>query len=99
MAPRGMKPKPAGESRFRGQRTHGWTEVEDAAFDGGPDLPPRRGDGQPWSDRMEAKWEAWRSMPYSRLWGEADWQYALDTVELAASAFQTDAKVGLFAEL
>ena len=38
-------------------------------------------------------------MPHARLWGEADSQYALDTAELAASAFQRDAKVGLLAEL
>jgi hypothetical protein len=41
----------------------------------------------------------WRSMPHARLWFEPDWQYALDTVELAANAFEEDAKVGLFAEL
>jgi hypothetical protein len=25
--------------------------------DGGPDLPPRRRDGQPWPDWMQEKWE------------------------------------------
>ena len=48
---------------------------------------------------MQQKWAAWRSMPHTRLWGEADWQYALDTAELAAAAFQKGAKVGLLAEL
>ena len=48
---------------------------------------------------MQTKWQAWRSMPHARLWGEADWQYALDTAELAASAFQKSAKVGLLTEL
>jgi hypothetical protein len=94
-----MKPKPQGATRFRGERMHGWVEVDHTPFDGGPDLPPGRHDGQPWSDRMEAKWAAWRSMPHARLWGEPDWQYALDTAELAASAFDESAKVGLLAEL
>jgi hypothetical protein len=30
---------------------------------------------------------------------EADWQYALDALELVAIAFQGDSKVGVFAEL
>ena len=94
-----MKPKPQGGSRFRGERMHGWVEVDDSPFDGGPDLPPVRRDGQLWPDRIRQKWEAWRSMPHARLWGEPDWQYALDTVELAASAFDESAKVGLLAEL
>ena len=38
-------------------------------------------------------------MPHTRLRGEADWQYAFDTAELAASAFDKDAKVGVLAEL
>jgi hypothetical protein len=99
MAPRGMKRKPAGEGRFRGARMHDWVEVDHTPFDGGPDLPPRRSDGQLWPDGMHTKWDAWRSMPHARLWGEADWQYALDTAELAASAFEKGAKVGLLAEL
>jgi hypothetical protein len=94
-----MKPKPQGESRFRGPRMHGWVEVENAPFDGGPDLPACRRDGQQWPVGMSAKWQAWRSLPHARLWGEADWQYASDTAELAASAFQEGAKIGLLAEL
>jgi len=94
-----MKPKAAGEARFRGTRVHDWVEVNDALFGGGPDLPQRRRDGQAWPDGMQDKWDAWRSMPHAALWDEADWQYALDTVEVAASAFQKDAKVGLIAEL
>jgi hypothetical protein len=41
----------------------------------------------------------WRSMPHARLWSEPDWQYALDTVELATIAFEAGAKVGLASEL
>jgi hypothetical protein len=94
-----MKPKPQGESRFRGERMHGWIEVDRTPFDGGPDLPARCRTGEPWPDWTRERWEAWRSMPHARLWLGPDWQYALDTVELAVSAFQDGAKVGLFAEL
>jgi hypothetical protein len=99
MAPRGMKPKPQGEARFRGQQMHGWIEVVDTPFEGGPDLPPRRRDGQPWPDWAVERWQVWSSMPLARLWFEPDWQYALDALELVAIAFEDDAKVGVFAEL
>jgi hypothetical protein len=99
MAPRGMKPKPQGASRFRGERIHGWVEVDNSSFDGGPDLPRCRRDGQLWPDWIQQKWEVWRSMPHARLWGAPDWQYALDSVELAAAAFDEGAKVGLLSEL
>lgn len=99
MAPRGMKPKPQGEARFRGQQMHGWIEVVDTPFDGGPDLPPCRRDGRPWPDWMPERWQVWRSMPHARLWFQPDWQYALDTIDLAASAFEEGAKVGLASEL
>jgi hypothetical protein len=38
-------------------------------------------------------------MPHCRLWREADWEYACDTIELAAAAFADGAKVGLWTEL
>ena len=38
-------------------------------------------------------------MPHCRLWSEADWQFAYDSLELAASAFTDSAKVGLATEL
>jgi hypothetical protein len=57
MAPRGMKPKPQGEARFRGQQMYGWIEVVDTPFDGGPDLPPHRRDGQPWPDWTHERWQ------------------------------------------
>ena len=94
-----MKPKPQGASRFRGERSHGWIEVDDTPFDGGPDLPRCRRNGQAWPDWIPQEWEAWRTMPHARLWGAPDWQCARDTIELAASAFDEGAKVGLLAEL
>lgn len=38
-------------------------------------------------------------MPHAWMWRDADWQYAIDTIDLAVAAFQQGAKVGLFAEL
>lgn len=37
-------------------------------------------------------------MPHAKLWREADWQYALDAIELAAEAFTNGGKVGLWTE-
>ena len=65
----------------------------------GPKLPPCRRDGSPWPNGIAAKWRASASMPHARLWREADWEYARDTVELAAAAFADGAKVSLWTEL
>jgi hypothetical protein len=46
-----------------------------------------------------AGWAAWASVPHCRLWSESDWQFAYDSLELAASAFTDGAKVGLATEL
>lgn len=80
----GRKPKPQGESRNRMKPTHDWTEVDDVPFVGGPKLPRTRTNGQPWMKRTKDKWSAWASMPHCVLWGEAEWDFALDAIELAA---------------
>lgn len=38
-------------------------------------------------------------MRHAAFWDWSDWQYALDTAELAASAFQEGVKVGVLSEL
>lgn len=80
----GRKPKPAGQSVTRHAPTHDWTEVVNVPFEGGPDLPELRSDGRRWSSRTKDKWDAWRSMPHCKLWGAAEWDFALDSIELAA---------------
>ena len=80
----GPDPKPAGQARHRIKSPHDWVEVENVPFEGGPDLPEFRADGRQWSDRIRAKWDAWRSMPHAKLWSAAEWDFALDTIELAA---------------
>ena len=98
MALRGPRPKPAGQARNRNPLVHGWIEVESTPFDGGPDLPPRRISGESWPASTVEKWQARRSMPHCRLWSASDWQFALDTIELAAR-FDDGGPVGLATEL
>lgn len=89
MPPSGRKPKPAGQAINRNKPVHDWTEVVDVPFEGGPDLPEMRADGRRWPDRTREKWDAWRSMPHCKLWGPAEWNFALDTIELAATFHDT----------
>lgn len=89
MPPAGRKPKPAGQAINRNKPVHDWTEVVGVPFEGGPDLPEMRADGRRWPERTRDKWDAWRSMPHCKLWGLAEWNFALDTIELAASFHDT----------
>lgn len=89
MAVSGAKPKPPGEAIPRGQRpVFEWTEVEDIPFTGGPDLPTLRYNDEKWPSRCRAKWRAWRRMPHAKLWTEADWDFAYDTIEVAARFYK-----------
>ncbi len=90
----GRKPKPAGQARHRVPPTHDWTEVESVPFGDGPDLPGRRTNGRVWPDATKAKWETWRSMPHCRLWGTAEWSFALDSIEYAALIHDGEPKWG-----
>ncbi|KLI04515.1 MULTISPECIES: phage terminase small subunit [Mycolicibacterium] len=84
MAVTGRKPKPEGQAVNRNKPVHDWTEVENVPFTDGPKLPRTRVNGQPWMKRTKDKWAAWASMPHCSLWGPAEWDFALDSIELAA---------------
>jgi len=86
MPPPGAKPKPAGQAVTRHQQVHDWLEVEDIPHEGGPDLPENGVPGLacPWPKRVQDKWDAWRTMPHCRHWGPAEWDFALDSIGLAA---------------
>lgn len=86
MPPRGRKPKPPGHAVNRNQRVHDWLEVEDVPFEDGPELPADGVPGLnlPWPNRTRDKWDAWRTMPHCSHWGPAEWDYALDTIGIAA---------------
>src|SRR5258707_1102009 len=80
----GRKPKPPGQAVTRHAPTHEWTEVENVPHVGGPDLPEIRSDGRRWPGGTRQKWDAWRAMPHCKLWGSAEWDFAFDSIELAA---------------
>ncbi|AWH14402.1 hypothetical protein HWB60_gp001 [Mycobacterium phage TChen] len=88
----GRKAKPAGQAVNRHKPTHDWTEVVRVPYEGGPDLPSSRSDGRPWPARTRLKWDAWRSMPHCKLWGPSEWDFALDSIELAAMVHDGEAK-------
>lgn len=90
----GRKLKPEGEARTRHKPTYDWTEVEDVPFEGGPGLPDLRTNGRRWPDRTTQKWDTWRSMPHCTLWGPAEWDFALDSIEYAALVHDGEPKWG-----
>lgn len=94
MPPRGAPQKPPGQAVNRNQHVHEWLEVEDVQFEGGPDLPERMSASVtlvkdepamrlPWHQRTRDKWDVWRAMPHCKYWGPAEWDYALDSIEIA----------------
>ena len=88
----GRKPKPAGQAVNRHKPTHDWVEVQRVPFDDGPELPEFRSDGRRWPERTKQKWDAWRRMPHCKLWGPSEWDFALDSIELAALVHDGEAK-------
>jgi len=88
----GRPSKPAGQRVNRAALIHEWTEVPNVPFAGGPDLPERRANGSKWPQQTVAKWETWRTLPHAKLWGPAEWSFALDSIELAAQFHEGEAK-------
>lgn len=84
MAIRGRRPAGQGISHNRHTPAHRWTDVEATPFTGAPKLPLRRANGHAWTAAMRQRWQAWSTMPHCRLWGPSDWEFALDTLEIAA---------------
>lgn len=84
MPVRGARLKPPGQAVTRHRPIHDWFEIPDVPFAGGPRLPRTRVNGQPWMRRTKEKWLAWSSMPHCKLWGRAEWDFALDSIEIAA---------------
>src|SRR5258708_5384660 len=88
----GRKAKPAGQAVNRHKPAHDWTEIVRVPFEDGPGLPKMRADGRRWPERTKSKWDAWRSMPHAKLWGPAEWDFALDSIELAALVHDGEAR-------
>lgn len=82
MAGRGPAPKPKAQRRNRHEPARGeWVDLPPLSV---PVLPvlPGRADGEEWSSRTLAVWEAWRADPVSGQWSPADVSYALDAILL-----------------
>ena len=72
----GAKPKPEGTTVHRNP-THDFTEVPNIPYRGKrPPLP--RGTSQ----QTRAWWGRVTKLPHCALWGEGDWQFALDTARV-----------------
>src|SRR5678809_453378 len=92
MAVAGRKSKPEEERRHRVPPVHDWTEVECVPYEGEvPPLPQRWAldeeglySRRRWPARTRQWWAVISRMPHCVLWTEADWQYALDVVEVHA---------------
>lgn len=65
---------------------HTWTDVDNVPFQGAPRLPKTRPNGEPgepWPPSAKAKWRAWSRMPHCCLWTPSDWDFAVDSLEVA----------------
>jgi hypothetical protein len=88
MPVKGRKPKPEGQALNRNKLAHVWSEVPDLPFDGKvPALPKRIGG---WSARARRKWLVWSRMPHCRLWTSGDWDFAIDSLEVAERFYAGD---------
>ncbi len=84
MALPGRKANEGQPVRHRVKPRHEWTEIPDAPFKGGPDLPKAQ-PGQPsWPTATKRWWKAVSSLPQCVLWNDGDWAFALDTALVAA---------------
>lgn len=92
MAVSGRKPKPDGQAIHRNKLAHDWTEVPDLPFKSVRKLPARRMNGRLWQPRIRAKWKTWSSMPHCVLWTPATWEFALDTIEIAALVYDGETR-------
>lgn len=93
MAVTGRKPKPAGQAIHRNKLAHDWTEVPNVLFKSPRKLPTLRMNGRLWQPRIRAKWKAWATMPHCALWGPAAWEFALDTIEIAALVYDGETRL------
>lgn len=89
----GRKPKPEGQARHRGKPTVEWTEIPDVPFAGKIPALPKRRDSKTWPERAKKKWAVWSRMPHCSIWTAADWEFALDTIEIVAQFYEGDSKL------
>ena len=88
----GVKPNEGQPRRNRNPPRHEWIEVENKPFEDPPPLPKSQTTGHRWPAQTKRWWHAVSTMPHCVLWDEADWQFALDTVLIAAAFHSGDMK-------
>lgn len=91
----GSKPNEGQPIRHRVKPRHDWIEVDRRTHRGGPHLPAKQSTGRAWPDATKRWWGVIRRMPHASLWTEADWQFALDTAEVAAAFHEGDTKMAV----
>src|SRR5207249_1739838 len=79
----GRKQKPPGHAVNR-HATLEWSEVPNVPYSGRPKLPATRPNGDKWPLGIRERWTAWSTMPHCVLWTPTDWQFAIDTLSIAA---------------
>jgi len=92
MAIVGRKPKPEDQRRNPNPPRHDWVQIENKCFEDAPPLPKTQATGHRWPAQTKRWWRAVSRMPHCVLWDEADWQFALDTVIIAAAFHNGDLK-------
>jgi len=92
MPPAGRKPNEGQPVRHRVAPRHDWIEVADRPFEDGPRLPRVQPMGFAWPAATKRWWQVISRMPHCALWGEADWQFALDTALIAAAFHRGEVK-------
>jgi hypothetical protein len=86
----GAKPKPPGETIAKARQVHDWIEVENVPFeDANRRLTKHRPSGGKWPEAAIRRWRTWRRMPHAILWSDSDWDFCIDTVEIAALFYET----------
>lgn len=93
----GRPPKPRGQAVNR-HPTLEFTEVPNVPFSKPPKLPDRQ-TGKPWPMGCLKKWKAWSTMPHCALWDDTDWDFALDSLEVAAKMIESNFDTRITAEL
>jgi hypothetical protein len=91
----GARPKPEGQALNRVQKVVPWTDVPNVPNRRGPRLPQRAADGARWHRAVVRKWQAWKSMPQAALWSAAEWEHALDSIELAQRFYLGDTRAAV----
>lgn len=85
--------KPAAEKRRRNKDTIDWVEIDAVPFADGPPLPKVEAGARSWPNQTKLWWRNVSRMPHCVLWEDSDWQFALDTLLVAAAFHGGDMKL------